>query len=955
SDVCSENLAYVLYTSGSTGQPKGVMVPHRSLVNYVKWSVETYEVSQGCGTLVHSPLSFDLTITGLFPPLLVGQSVTLLPEEHAVEQLGQALIASTQLSLLKLTPTHLDLLRQTLTEGSVEGKTRALIIGGEALTSEHLRFWHSHAPQTRLINEYGPTETVVGCCVYEVPSSWSGEGAVPIGKPIANTRLYILDQAMYPVPMGVTGELYVGGTGVSRGYLNRPDLTAERFVPDPFACQAGERLYRTGDLAHMRSDGLLVFLGRLDQQVKVRGFRVELGEIEAALRLHPAVQDAVVQALADIRQETRLVAYVVGNAAQTLTPEELRRFLKASLPDYMLPSTFVPLTSFPVTANGKLDRQALPAPELARLRPGTTYVAPRTLEEEVLAGIWSQVLDVTRVGIDDNYFALGGDSIRSIQVVSLTQERGLACSVDQIFRFPTIRTLAQALLTEQLQEGEGEVGVVHAPFDLVQEEDRARLPEEVEDAYPLTMLQGGMLFHNEYSPGEGVYHDIFSYHIKLTLDVPALEQAAWALIERHPVLRTAFDLSNYSEPLQLVYRTGVQLLTVEDIQQMEVEQQEKSIRAWITEEKHRGFDWARPPLLRIHIHLRSPHTAQFTLSFHHAIIDGWSDATLLTELFTHYFSLVHGQQLDLAPPVARYRDFVALERAALASPTCQEYWDHMLEGSNFTAIARWPLEEGQKETEGVIVQPVPLEEAVSEGLKQLALSTAVPIKNVLLAAHLRVLSLLSGQEDVTTCVVSGGRPEGQDGERVLGLFINSVPFRLALNGGSWQALVAETFEKEREALPYRRYPMAELKRRHGGLRLSETLFYFTHYHIFRGLQDLGDLEVLELIPHEVSSFPLVANFWVDPFNSSVNLSLTCDKTQFSEKQVRALATYYAATLSAMATASQERYETHNALSDEEQNLVLRVWNATAMAYPQQKIHELIAAQTRLTPTAPAII
>jgi natural product biosynthesis luciferase-like monooxygenase protein/amino acid adenylation domain-containing protein len=954
SGACSENLAYVLYTSGSTGLPKGVMVPHRGLVNYLSWSTETYEVALGTGTLLHSSLTFDLTITGLFPPLLAGRSVTLLQEDHAVEQLGQALLSSTQLSLLKLTPTHLDVLRQTLPAEAIAGRTRALIIGGEALSADQLRFWRTHAPDTRLINEYGPTETVVGCSFYEVPASWTAENElIPIGCPIANTHLYVLDSFLHPVPLGGAGELYIGGAGLSRGYLNRPDLTAARFVPDPFSSLPGARLYQTGDRVRILSNGTLLFLGRLDQQVKIHGFRIELGEIEATLRQHPAVREAVVLARTDTPHEPRLVAYVVAQPAHTLTIADLRQWLQTSLPDYMLPSSFVPLEHLPVTPNGKLDRQALPPPDSARLEQGTPYIAPRTLEEEVLAGVWSQVLGITRIGIDDHYFALGGDSIRSIQVVSQAQERGLHLSVDQVFRFPTIRTLAQALLTEQPGEEVAEVGE-RKPFDLLSEAEHLLFPAEVEDAYPLTMLQGGMLFHNEYSPGAGVYHDIFSYHVKLLVDIPALKQAAQALVARHPVLRTAFDLSSYPEPLQLVYRTGPEILTVENVQQETEEQQERLIRAWIAAEQERGFDWTRPPLLRIHIHLRAENRAQFTLSFHHAIIDGWSDATLLTELFMHYFALLHAQPFSLTTPVARFRDFVALERAAVASSACQNYWDRTLEGSNFTALARWPHATDPQET-GVIVQPVPLSEAVSQGLKELALATAVPVKNVLLAAHLRVLSLLSGQEDVTTCVVSGGRPEGQDGERVLGLFINSIPFRLHLPGGTWRQLVTETFEKEREALSFRRYPMAELKRRHGGLRLSETLFYFTHYHIFRGLQKLGDLEVLELIPHEVSSFPLVANFWIDPFNTSVNLSLTCDKTQFSTQQVQALAGYYAATLTAMATASQKRYEMDDLLLDEERTHLLHTWNATTVASPQQCIHELIAAQTRRMPEAPAII
>lgn len=950
-----DQLAYVLYTSGSSGFPKGVLVTHQGLLNYVLWAVDFYRVAQGSGTLLHSPLTFDLTITSLFPPLLAGRPVTLLPQQSGGQALNEALQTHRSLSLLKLTPTHLDLLGRSLPPENLTECSRVLIVGGEALTSTQLTLWRTYAPQTRLVNEYGPTETVVGCAIYEIPSDWNEAGAVPIGRPIANTRLYILDAWLNPVPLGMPGELYIAGMGLARGYLSRPDLTAERFVPDPFSLSPGARLYRSGDRVRLRADGQLVFLGRLDQQVKIHGYRIEPGEIEAQLLRHPQVREAVVLAWSEADEEQRLVAYlVVQEKSAELSPEQLRTFLQTRLPNYMIPSLFVILEQLPVTPHGKVDRQTLPSPQQARLQQGAPYVAPRRLEEEVLAGIWSQVLGNKRIGIDDNYFALGGDSIRSIQVITQAQERGLHLSVNLLFRFPTIRCLVDAILQQEPAEQVQKRST--APFELLTAEDRAKLPEDVEDAYPVTMLQGGMLFHNEYSPGEGVYHDIFSYHIKLAIDLPALQEAARALVARHAVLRTAFDLTNYSEPLQLVYRQGPDLLSLEDLQHLSGEQQEKEIHAWIAAEKARGFIWSRLPLLRIHIQQRSAETAQFTLSFHHAIIDGWSDAILLTELFTHYFALLNQRDLDLSAPVAYYRDFVAMERAAVASLAHQEYWDKELYGRSFTAIPRWSQTATHQTAAGVLVVPVPLSEEISSGLKQLALSTAVPIKNVLLAAHMRVLSLLSNQDDVTTCVVSSGRPEGRDGERVLGLFINSIPFRQKLSGGTWRELVTETFAKEREALPYRRYPMAELKRRHGGLRLSETLFYFTHYHILSELQEQKNIEVLGWIPYEMSSFPLAANFFVDPFSSHVNLSLSCDGSQFSQAQAQAIAHYYTATLTALATTPQERYELAQLLSTQEYTSLLQQGTARKKNSPFVKgLYTRFEEQVERTPTAVAVV
>ena len=309
-EATAANVAYVMYTSGSTGKPKGALIPHRGLVNYLAWCTQAYAVEAGQGAPVHSSIAFDLTVTALFAPLLVGRTVHLLPEDLGVEALSAVLREETHFSLVKITPAHLQLLSQQLSPQEAAGRTRAFIIGGENLLAESLAFWQAFAPETRLVNEYGPTETVVGCCVYQVPPGRHTSGSIPIGRPIANTQMYLLDRQLQPVPIGVPGEVYIGGAGVARGYLNRPELTAERFIPNLYSEEPGSRLYKTGDLARYLSDGNIAFLGRLDHQVKVRGFRVELGEVETVLREHPAVREALVLA----QEDARLVAYVVPSA-----------------------------------------------------------------------------------------------------------------------------------------------------------------------------------------------------------------------------------------------------------------------------------------------------------------------------------------------------------------------------------------------------------------------------------------------------------------------------------------------------------------------------------------------------------------------------------------------------------------------------------------------------------------
>jgi amino acid adenylation domain-containing protein len=442
----AENLAYVMYTSGSTGQPKGALIVHRGLVNYLFWCLGAYKLEEGTGAPVHSSIAFDLTITALFAPLLAGRTVIVLPPSHGLEALCAALRTQTNLSLVKITPSHLRLLSERIAPADVAGRIRTLIIGGENLMADTLAFWQDFAPETALINEYGPTETVVGSCVYQVPPGKKETGSVPIGRPIANTQAYVLDLQGQPVPVGVTGELYLGGAGLARGYLKRPQLTAERFVPHPFSKDPAARLYKTGDLVRWRPDGNLEFLGRLDNQVKLRGFRIELEEIETALSQHPQVREAVVLLREDRPGNRRLVSYVVPQDPLRAASADLRGFLKEKLPEYMLPVAFVTLDALPLTPNGKVDRRALPAPPGTRPEFVHEYVSPRTPIQQEMVALWAELLGVGRVGVLDNFFALGGDSLLAVRLFARIEKqyhRVLPLAV--LFQQGTIAGLAELL------------------------------------------------------------------------------------------------------------------------------------------------------------------------------------------------------------------------------------------------------------------------------------------------------------------------------------------------------------------------------------------------------------------------------------------------------------------------------------------------------------------------------
>jgi amino acid adenylation domain-containing protein len=446
--LTSGHLAYVIYTSGSTGQPKGVTIEHRNLCNYLKWALVTYASKRA---VVSSSLSFDATVTSLYTPLLQGGVVRLLRDQEEIEELYMQFQQREGCGLIKITPGLLDEIGHRMISAGLHSSVGVFVIGGEALSSSTVQLWRQIQPDVRLVNEYGPTETVVGCVMFDVPSTINRNKPIPIGRPIANTRIYILDRAGEPVPVGVAGELYIGGAGVARGYLNRPELTAEKFLKDPFTDDPNRRMYRSGDLGRWLGDGNIEFLGRNDFQVKIRGFRIELGEIEARLVEYPAVREAVVIAREEAPGDQRLVAYYTtsvneGSEAHALGAEQLRAYLSASLPKYMVPAAYMRLAAWPLTPNGKLDRRALPAPEM-----GFHAVddPPQGDVETMLAAIWAETLRLDHVNRHDDFFRLGGHSLLTLRVVRLLQERGFIITIADMFANPTIESLAAKLRTRE--------------------------------------------------------------------------------------------------------------------------------------------------------------------------------------------------------------------------------------------------------------------------------------------------------------------------------------------------------------------------------------------------------------------------------------------------------------------------------------------------------------------------
>ena len=897
--ISGSNLAYVIYTSGSTGRPKGVLISHASIVNHMLWMAAEFPLEETDCVLQKTPFSFDASVWEFYAPLFSGaRLVVARPGGHQNSRYMVDVIRAERVTILQLVPS---LLRMLLDEEDMAEceSLRRVYCGGEALTPDLVERFYSRMSGPVLHNLYGPTEATIDTTFWICPRGRALD-VVPIGRPVANTQVYIVNSRMQPVPTGIFGELCIGGIDLARGYLNRPELTAQKFVPSPFGREEGGRLYRTGDMARFMPDGNIEFAGRIDQQVKIRGFLIEPGDVEAALLQYPAIRETVVVAREDAMGGKRLVAYYVPAQGETPSVDELRRFLKTKLPEYMIPAIFISMAAMPLLPNGKIGRSALPEVGSERPELEEAYVAPKTENEEVLAAIWAQVLGVEKVGVNDNFFALGGDSIRSVQVVSLAKERGLNCTVQQLFEHQTVQALAHVLMI-----GEEEVSLNELqtePFSLISAEQRERLPADVVDAYPLTKLQAGMLYHMELTHDAPVYHNVSSWHLRAHYDREAFQEAVQRVVMRHPILRTSFDLVSFSEPLQMVHQMAYLPCGSEDLRHLDETEQRQVIDAYMQSESRNRFDVSNPPLLRLYVHRRTDDTFQFTLTEFHPIFDGWSLTSTLAEIFDNYFAIVENQPLPEAPPTAvTFRDYVALERKTLESTEAKSYWDEKLQDATPLELPRshgLSLNPGERR---FTQQSFRLAADVTEGLKRLARLAAVPLKNVLLAAHFKALSVICGQQDIVTGMSYHGRPEGRDGDQVRGLFVNTVPFRLKLGSDNWIELVQQTFEAERELMPFKRYPLATMQKTWGRKALLETSFNFVHFHSVKNLFESGKLQMASGdLGLESTSFTLDVAFILRPITFELNLVLGHDHLAFSDEQMEAIRETFMRTLSEMA-------------------------------------------------------
>ncbi|HET8841782.1 MAG TPA: amino acid adenylation domain-containing protein, partial [Ktedonobacteraceae bacterium] len=643
SRATAKNLAYMVYTSGSTGRPKGVLIEHQGLCNVVQAQARLFHIQARDRIMQFSSLSFDASVFEIFMALTAGAALYLGsadalrvgPPLHHFLQEEAITVATLTPSVLRLLPS------ENLPE------LRTIICAGEMCSDEIVTRWASNH---QFFNAYGPTETTIWASVMVCNTTTRGS---LIGRPIANTQLYVLDRHLQPVPVGLPGELFIGGAGIARGYLRRPDLTAERFFPNPFGNEPGARLYKTGDLVRYGSDGNLEFLGRRDHQVKIRGFRIELTEIEAILTEHPNIREAAVVVRENLGGDKRLIAYLVAEQSSPLFSRELRYYLQQRLPSYMLPSTFVLLEALPLSINGKIDHRLLPEPSQERSQSEDTFVAPRDPIEKILGKIWSEVLGVEQISVYDNFFDLGGHSLLIAQVVSrivTALQVDVPLPLRTLLKAPTLAQLAREI--EQIIECAHKE--LPAPLQAVPHEN---------EALPLSYAQQRLWFLEQLGDGS-VYNSCQAFQLKGRLDVSALERSFNLIIQRHEILRTAFFAEN-GIPRQRILAELHMPRALLDLQQIPTFQRMEQVHHFILESVHRPFNLTQPPLLRIALLRLAPDEHVLVLVVHHIIFDAWSWEVLSGELTALYTATLQEAAPLLPALPVQYADFALWQQRHL--------------------------------------------------------------------------------------------------------------------------------------------------------------------------------------------------------------------------------------------------------------------------------------------------
>ncbi|MFC2155743.1 amino acid adenylation domain-containing protein [Acidobacteriota bacterium] len=935
SGVNVTNLAYIIYTSGSTGVPKGVAIRHSCTGALISWALSRYDKKDFSGVLASTSVCFDLSVFEIFVTLSAGGTISLI---NSILDLP-SLKSVSGISLINTVPSAM---RELLVIGALPSSCRIVNLAGEPLKKELVDRIYDSGTVTKVFDLYGPSEDTT----YSTVSLRKPGGIETIGVPIDNTRAYILDGYLNPVPVGVSGELCLGGSGLARGYYGRPDLTAERFIPDPFTANGG-RLYRTGDLTRYLSDGNIEFLGRLDHQVKIRGFRIELGEIESVVGEYSSIDDVVVIAREDVPGDKQLAAYVVvSEEGSGFDENELRTFLLQRLPAYMVPSAFVELQALPLTPNGKVDRRALPAPDRRHAVDGE-YTAPGTVVEEMLAGICCDVLGLERIGIHDNFFSVGGHSLLVTQVVSrIGKIFKISLPLKSIFEYPTISGLAAQL--EKCKGGEHRREPLHLE----------RFPREGDPL--LSFAQQRLWFLDQYESGSSFYNIPVAIRVKGRLETKNVERSLAEIIRRHESLRTLF-LSTDGQPLQKIFADARFSLDILDLKEIAEPDRETEASRILQQESIKPFALSDGPLFRALLLRLHPEDNILLLNMHHIISDGWSLDILLQEFELLYRSHSSGEPAALAELPIQYADFAIWQRQWLSGEVLDEqlsYWKNQLAG---VSVLELPTDypRPKEQTFRGELESFELPADMSQKLVSLSRETGTTLFMVLLAAFKVLLYRYTGQRDIAVGSPIANRNH-REIEDLIGFFVNTLIMRTDLTGEpTFIELLSRVREIALAAYSHQDVPFEMLV---DELSPERDLSYTPLFQAMFSLQNMN-METLNLPEVEcefievktgTSKFDL--SLFLSGSDSGLRGEVEYNVDLFSRETVTRLSGHFALLLDQVVSHPEKRICDLAILSENEKKQLLVTWNDTTANYPAEKtIRKLFEEQVEKNPNHISVV
>jgi amino acid adenylation domain-containing protein len=944
--VNSDGLAYVIYTSGSTGRPKGVMNTHRGIRNRLLWMQEKYELNQTDRVLQKTTFSFDVSVWEFLSPLMTGAVLVMARAGgHKDSKYLLEVIKEEEVTTVHFVPSMLEAFLEEQVE---EAKSlRRVICSGEALTKELERRLRNRT-QAQVSNLYGPTEAAIDV-TYWISEEDSGRQVVPIGRPIANIQMYVLNPGLEPAPVGVTGEIYISGIGLARGYLRRSELTAEKFIPSRFGKKRGERLYRTGDLGRYLSDGNIEFVGRVDEQVKVRGYRVELGEIQAVLNEHRSVQQSVV-IVNEHERGKQILGYVVGE--EGVASAELKQYLKERLPEYMVPEAILALEKMPLTASGKIDRKRLPTVKQAGRQTEQEYAEAQTPVEEMLVGIFLEVLKVDRVGIHDNFYEIGGHSLLAIQVISrVRQTFRVDLDVRSLFEEPTIKGLGR-----RIGEVVGAGNLAEAP-PLVRaaREDRGGL------GLPLSFVQQRLWFLDQLEGTSTKYNMSMAHRLHGELDREALEKAVNTIIERHEILRTRFvEISG--EPIQVIEPELRIELPIEDLSGLDQLGRRERVTAALRQEGASPFDLIRGPMLRVKLLKLGEQDHLLLRTMHHIIYDIWSETVFGRELAALYQAFRERRENPLPPLTVQYADFALWQRQWLGEEAPGEgpaYWRRQLAG--IPERLELPTDKGRPAARtfeaGVCQLRIDARQATK--LKQLSQSRQATLYMTLLAAYGVLLGRYSGQDDIVIGSPIANRRDARL-EELIGLFVNALAMRLRVKPEmKFGELLEEVKRTALEAYQHQDVPFERLVEEFSPERSLDTTpifqVVFTTQNAPWGKEWVKGLTAEPVWGDELRvRYDLEVGSWEEE-DGELFMYWLYSRDLFERWRIEQMGRHYLRIIEAVISNPERQIADLELLADEERRQILEEWNRTARQLPKATLPELFEEEVRKTPEAVAVV